>query len=93
MFSDSKKNLNQTLAPGSYCLCPVDDLQNSFGPATITEIVEDGALKVKFYDGIVLDLVEKDTVYPINKDFYSSAVRYISSKARNTSDDNIQSVV
>ena len=80
VFTDKKKSPTQTLAPGSHCICPLDDLQNSFAPAKVSSVNSDGSLKVLFYDESELYSVEPDCVYPVNKEYYVNSVNYIQSR-------------
>ncbi|KAL5264641.1 hypothetical protein ACHWQZ_G005654 [Mnemiopsis leidyi] len=80
VFTDYKKSPNQTLLPGSHCICPLDDLQNSFSPAKVVSVNKDGSLRVVFHDDSELYSVETDSVYPVTEEFYVNSVNYIQSR-------------
>ena len=80
VFTDYKKSPNQTLLPGTHCICPLDDLQNSFSPAKVVSVNKDGSLRVVFHDDSELYSVETDSVYPVTEEFYVNSVNYIQSR-------------
>ena len=79
MFTDRKKT-GLPLSSGSYCLCPLDGLQNTFAPGRVTAVNPDTSYAVTFHDGNELYSVDKNAVYTVNKDFFTNATNFILSR-------------
>ena len=76
IFNDRKKN--RQIVEGSYCLCPLDEYSNIYGPGKVTRVRESSDLiRVTLYDSSELYAVKRDDVFVINKPFYDESIEYI----------------